>query len=417
MSVGQCLLGNRGFPITVDSFWSSLSANTLRDEPCDIKLQFQPKIRASFDKDTKNFFLPGSHSFFIGGSQYSLYAIRISEKVNHVFDYSNIIAELHFWGRPYPNSKTNADLAVLIIPIYTSSSNNSAGKEFLNLLNPNTDTNLSNLIPAGHFLRYETCTEVEYDPRWTNKKEIYNFKISVGYAFNAIETTRANINTISGPFGIPLDTLNYMTPYSTVTEVGANAERTLSLPRKIGSIGVPYSSKILASSQEFKTRFNRTYYKPPDPKKQEGPQDYKCIAIDRQKDIVNGRIIVDPKTGKRLKQSLEEDDEEEKAMDAVPEPTIKGQDIEYWMTIILGTIGGTVLLALVLWGLRKAITKPTEGEIAAAVAAAAAMAQAPTIQWMDLVIPAFLGIVFLCIGTIVGVSIIMSYRSTPTRLP
>jgi hypothetical protein len=88
-------------------------------------------------------------------------------------------------------------------------------------------------------------------------------------------------------------------------------------------------------------------------KKKTAEQDlsaYKCIAIDRGRDIKGGKLLIDPSTGERL------DKEVEKA-DALRAESLEKGDVSkarsIWITvcIILGTILGLAILAVIIWGI------------------------------------------------------------------
>jgi hypothetical protein len=88
-------------------------------------------------------------------------------------------------------------------------------------------------------------------------------------------------------------------------------------------------------------------------KKKTAEQDlsaYKCIAIDRGRDIKGGKLLIDPSTGERL------DKEVEKA-DAQRAETLEKGDVSkarsIWITvcIVLGTILGLAVLAVIIWGI------------------------------------------------------------------
>jgi hypothetical protein len=134
------------------------------------------------------------------------------------------------------------------------------------------------------------------------------------------------------------------------------------------------------------------------------------MAIDRQKDIVNGQVMIDPRTGKRLVDTLKEDSDQQQELDAMITPSLTGGDIERNLAIGFGVVGGTLLLALIVWLISIYITKKNPADAAAAAAAVAATAALPTVTWVDLAIPGFIGITFILILTIVIHSVIKSSR-------
>jgi hypothetical protein len=206
---------------------------------------------------------------------------------------------------------------------------------------------------------------------------------------------------ISYKNGIPIGLNNNMNAANTLSEVGATAARTVSYVENYqvnnpdtSTVTVPYTANIDYTSSDFKNRFRYCIFTIPPKQEAAGPTDYKCISIDRQKDVVNGRIMVDPATGKSLKDSLAEDSEAQASLNIIPPTITTNGDVERTASIIVGVVGGTILLGIVILIIRMFITSKTPAQIEAAAAAAALLSRSPTIEWTDLLLPIFLGTIF-----------------------
>ena len=417
---GQCPVGNRGFPVVVNSMAENTEI-TLR--PNDVKLQFtttklSPLPPAS-DGSSFSFDVTGNQSFWLGGSQYNLHTMRRCRSVTHGTEKNrnNIIpyGELHFWGRPAPNSTANADTAVMIIPLYTPPSTERTKQQelFNHYVFEHRWFDLEDLFPETDVIRYTTCIEIPI----TGGTNMENITIAVAYWRSGIGVHNNNFASrfqadqmTLGKFGIPLLLTGNQETYSSVSEVGPGATRTLTRGRAERGVSTPYTTSISATSDQFRNNFSIIKFSMAITEQKTGIVQYKCMAIDRQKDIVNGQVMIDPKTGKRLADTLKEDSDEQDALDATPTPTLTGGDIEGQVALALGIIGGTLLLALVVWLISIYITKKNPADAAAAAANAAATAVLPTVTWIDLAIPGFIGITFILILTIVIHSFIKSSR-------
>jgi hypothetical protein len=104
--------------------------------------------------------------------------------------------------------------------------------------------------------------------------------------------------------------------------------------------------------------------------------------------------MVNPATGKSLKDSLAEDSEAQASLNIIPPTITTNGDVERTASIIVGVIGGTILLGIAVFTIRWFITSKTPAQIEAATAAAALLSRSPTIEWTDLLLPIFLGTIF-----------------------
>ena len=399
MSEGFCLTGNCGFPVVV----SGLSSATIPQQANDISFQFS-SVQITFDNVTQVLHIPDSQSFFIGGSSFMLNTVRICIATPNGLEpnQGNLPSiELQFWGTPSANAITNTQAAVLIIPMYGNVTGNAAATNLMTLLGGGAQS-LSSVFPEQDtVIRYTTC--IEY--RDVNNTSSYKNKtIAVAYWQNGM---RFNFEVDSRGFlanGIPLNITEQQNTYSVndTTQV----VKTISTPIVNAISSVPYTTTVSAGNVEFSSRFTQMTYSTATASIKKTPKQLKCIAIDRSKDIVNGLLVVDPSTGELL--TTEDASGVDAQFAVIPSSTISGGDVQRWLAIGLGTLGGTILLAFVVWVIMRFTAGPTAADIAAATATATATAALPAIQWIDLLLPAFLGLCLFGIGTIITVSIIMN---------
>ena len=419
MTAGQCPIGNRGFPIILNGVTATTSYTT---QPNDVVLQFGKNAPISYTRNTGTFDLQGSHTFFLGGTQFRVHTIKISSpgSTNYGYATTSIEGELQLWGTPSVAGLANTDLAVLIIPFYSipSSFAERTSKEWVNLveyIGIRVATDFSNVIPSNkEVIRYNTCVEHS-----NSDGSIVNSTIAVafwrnGYGIKAGDTIFVQ-NTPE--FGIPLALTGNRKLFSSVSEgVGANNQPVRTLSGNQGAVSAgritstPYSLSISASSSDFTQRIRLCIYDGASSGSRSVPTDYKCVAIDRQKDIVNGRIMIDPSTGKRLEESLTEDSTREAQLSITEAPTMNSGDVEVILTSVFGFILGTCILAIVLYLISSYMTVPTDKQVQEIADAAKKLAQSPTIVWADLVIPIFVGFAAICTGAIIVITLIIKSK-------
>lgn len=313
MPDGVCTLGaTTGFPVTVQHI---SYANTTVN-PNDLVLQFGLTNKYTFNSATGFIdFYGGTDTFFLGGSQYTLSVIQICSPIITNFEKNTPIAQLIFWGRPSLNSNSKADIAALVIPIYKSTLSfvNLSIKERQSITglsqlytSSNSQLYLPTLFPDDTVYRYTTCIEL------IDGTNIKNRSIAVAYWNTGIPWTTdsypTNFTNLS-PFGIPLSlTGNIPAAGSFNADVDP---KTVSKPSRStnGIVTTPYTTSIHAITNEYINRFTQMSFTTKSQiKTKTSTQDLKCIAIDRSRDIVNGHLVIDPATGKRLDQEINEED-------------------------------------------------------------------------------------------------------------
>ena len=405
MSDGFCLEGNCGFPVVVNG----LSSVTIPQQPNDITLQFNKNSTISFNNATQIIEVsdPSYHSFFIGGNQYVLRMIRICQATPNGLDpYQGYLPQhdLKFLGVPPASTINNGRVAVLIIPIYGNTSMNIYATNLMDLLQGN-NKDISKVFPDNaKVIRYETCIEYGDTPYKNTKIVVAYWQTGMNFSF---PIKREDFL----PNGIPLHLTNNQYTYSAFTQTGSQGRKTFARTDQIADTvsSVPYTTNVTASTTDFSKRFAQMTYSTAITTAKKRPQQLKCKAIDRSKDIKDGLLIVDPSTGELLTDTDADQAAKDAQFAAIPPSTITGGDIQRTMAIVLGTIGGTILLALAVLFIMHFTAGETDAEKAAAIAAAAAEAAKPAIQWVDLLLPTFLGLCLFGIITVVTVSLIMSY--------
>jgi hypothetical protein len=343
-----CLPGLQGFPVQITG-WSGYSEKTSIVTPNDIQLQFSPsKVPLQFNKTTGEITNHGHSTFFMNGVQYNVRVVRVSSpKQEGLGNFSGApVAEFQIWGNTAENQ--NAGVAVLVIPLLQKPAENTAGSKILSAVAGNP-VPLLDCIPTGSgtdIVKYTTCVETDKSSTVT---------ISVAYWLNGAAITQQMAKTLPQPLppaGIP-NAFGFRVLSSYVQfadEKQTKGQRNYS---DIQNVLQPYASSVVLSvaSAEFKNGFRLIQNF--EVKKKTAEQDlsaYKCIAIDRGRDIKGGKLLIDPSTGERL------DKEVEKA-DALRAESLEKGDVSkarsIWITvcIILGTILGLAILAVIIWGI------------------------------------------------------------------
>jgi hypothetical protein len=354
-----CLPGLQGFPIQITG-WSGLTDKSTITVPNDIQLQFSPaEVPMSFDRQTGALTTNGTSTFFTGGTQYNVRVVRLSQsRQEGIANFSgNPVAEFQIWGTPTAtNIAAKSDLAVFIIPVIQKPTENSAGQAITDAVTGNS-VKLIRTIPEGagtDVVKYTTCVE-------TDRQGTVN--ISVAYWSNGAEITADMVRrivpagTTLAPAGIPdilgFKLLSSFTQYSDEARTKGNR-----VYNQEAGINQPYSSMITlsATSPEFQTGFRliRNF----DQKKvsSRDTSAYKCVAIDRGRDIKNGQLLIDPKTGERMDTELQQADAIQQDTLSGPKPTIGAGEIWIKVCIVVGVILGITLLAVLIYGIHYVIT-------------------------------------------------------------
>lgn len=336
-----CLPGLQGFPVQVSGWPGGIDKVSLV-VPNDIELQFSPsQTPMAFDKNTGALNFSGSNSFFVGGTLYNVRSVRLAEpKQNGLASFSgNSVAEFQIWGISGVRTG-NPGLAVLTIPLYLKPIENVTGMNIVAAITGNP-IRLSDCIPNGigiDILKYTSCIETDVNS---------TININVSYWTNGVPITQEQFSKLPKqlpPAGIP-NVFGFKVLTQFVQYADAKLTKGQRKYQEIRTILQPYtaSTGISVTGPEFKNGFRliqnftmRTL----------APRDtsaYKCIAIDRSKDIQKGKLLVDPKTGRRLTEEV--DLAESQQSESTEEPSISPRDLWIRICIIIGTIVGIGLVA------------------------------------------------------------------------
>ena len=343
-----CLPGLQGFPIQVTG-WQSIIEKNKFVIPNDISIQFSPSVMPMNYIGNGNLSINGTNTFFMGGIQYFVKTLRISQAKQQGLLNSSAtpIGELQLWGFPTATTTSKNTIALLCIPIL-SGQESEAGKAFTNLIN-RRELSLQSLLPTGSgtdIVRYTTCVE-------TNKDTV---SIVVAYWSNGLIINQQTTNFVStfitqkefAP-GVPkLSNYQLLSSY-VLTEGNGKGGR---IYNEINGILQSYSNAVAlgATSPEFVSGFRLIKDFKEETKVNFDTGGYKCIAIDRSRDIKNGKLQVDPGTGKRL--SDEVDNANAVDNEGTPQATIPPKKIVDYIFITIGIILGVLLLAGILYGIR-----------------------------------------------------------------
>jgi hypothetical protein len=352
-----CQPGLQGFPIRVEG-WVGTPDKSQIIATSDIQLQFSPSETPM--KVENGILQPhGTNTFFMGGIQYTVATILYAEPTQQgIASFSGtVLGEFQIWG-----STTTAiglgttSVACLLIPIIQTPAGSFTGTKLANLLQGKAGK-LVDCIPQGEgadIVRYSTCIE-------TDKRS--SITIQVAYWTNAAAVTQDQVRSLpqkKAPAGIPkLAEYKVLSSFTQLAdEARTKSQRQYTMN---GPMLRPYPSVITvnANSREFQTSFRliQSFSVGPSTSSRDIGA-YKCIAIDRQKDIQGGKLLIDPKTGERMDENLKRADEQ--GTEDVPEATLDVGDIFLKICIVLGILLGITVLAAFVYFINTFLMKPKE---------------------------------------------------------
>lgn len=353
-----CQPGLQGFPIRVEG-WIGTPDKSQIIAASDIQLQLSPsETPMRFDKGVLQ--PHGTNTFFMGGIQYTVAAILYSEPTQQgIASFSGtVIAELQIWG-----STTTAiglgttSLACILLPILQTPAGSFAGSKLINILQGKAGK-LVECIPQGQgadIVRYSTCIETDKQSSMT---------IQVAYWTNGVAVTQDQVRSLpqqKTPAGIPkLANYKVLSSFEQLAdEARTKSQRQYTMN---GSMLRPYPSVITvnANSREFQTSFRliQAFTAGPSSPTNRDTGAYKCIAIDRQKDIQGGKLLIDPKTGERMDENLKRADQQ--GTEDIPVATLDIGDIFLKICIVLGILLGITVLAAFVYFLHTFFMKPKD---------------------------------------------------------
>lgn len=358
-----CLPGLQGFPIQVTG-WTSIIDKQSFVVPSDISLQFSP---TELPMDYNNGFLSinGENTFFIGGSQYFVRAIRICKPKQTGLSTLIPIAEFHIWGYPTATSYNQKSIALLNIPIFQGLINTKVGDSFVELLE-HRPIRLDKLIPTGkdvNIIRYSSCVETENN----------TINIVTAYWEKGLTIKQEFINKITQPlpeFGIP--TIGSFKLLSSFV-ISENGKTNRIYSEQNNGILQSYSKDMTATDTDFIISFRYIKDFVEELSSKYDTRAYKCITIDRSRDIKNGKILIDPESGKRLSEYVKDADEQ---ANNEQEATISSMDTFKYIGILFGFLFGILVLFVGFYFIYTVVTTrkstgdpPMNPKVAAAIRA------------------------------------------------
>ena len=364
---GTCKAELQGFPIQVSGL-NSLTQEGLNQlsTPLDIQLQFSPsQTPIQMDRNTGFLSYHGENTFFLGGTQYNLRAMRLCQpKQEGLAKFSGTpVAELQFWGTPAATAVANTSFALLCIPIRTAPASNFSGNALYSLLGGDA-VQISDLFPTGRIVRYVTCLETTAAATSSLAVAYWSEGIAVNSEMmKRMPPLKAN--------GIPK--VLTATPFLTVFEQVADGSKINRRYEERDGVYLTYTKGLTATASEFQKGFriikesNLSNQSKENSDYQQNLSNYKCITLDKSRDIKNGKLVINPLTGRPFTKELEEQAAEQTSE---LEPAVIGANtIWIRVCIVIGVLIGLGLLAagLVLAG--KAFMKPEDAGTLAAGAA------------------------------------------------
>jgi hypothetical protein len=306
----------------------------------------------TYNADNGEIYQNGDSTFFMGGTQFRVVCVRLSARKQDGlsnFASTTILCELHIWGKPTMSTIPKADAAVLIIPIVQRPLSTNAGDGIIKALS-RTSVSLVELIPHGpgtDVAQYTTCVE-------TNSNSKGTMGIAVAYWTNGLAVTQDQIKKHANfmkenkdfvPFGIP-DVFGYrvMTTFTLLNNIEqTKANRTYDI---VKSLLQPYSTTVAldVATIEFKNGFRLIVDFDFKKETDRSMNSYKCIAIDRSRDIVNGQLILDPATGRYFSEE-EKQARQHESIEVYPIDLEARKNLWITFLVIIGIIVGISLLA------------------------------------------------------------------------
>lgn len=393
-SLPVCVPGLQGFPVQITG-WSGLVDEDVKKSlqvPNDIVFQLNPKSPFQFQPND---------TLFVGGQQFFMSSLElVPAKQEGLLPISvQPFAELQLWAIPTAKELQGKQVAVLIVPLYETTEPNEHWKKL------KEGSTIPGFYPSGpdvDVMKYTTCVETDKD----------TIQILVSYWMTGLgmnSTDRANIDVVRTPYGIPINAMNGERALTHFifdnTNEKISAKRSRGYQWKDGK-SIPYfsTSFLGVTTPEFQKSFRYIHgYTFTEPTlTSEGKigferaiDNYKCIPLNRQRDIRNGKLMVDPRTGERLDEEIKQADTEVKLQ--TTDQSIPTATIFKWVCIVIGIIlGSIVVYFLVSYGLKifgpiqetmtkafQSITDRVKGIVskpsAPAPAPAPAVAPAPTL--------------------------------------
>jgi len=359
---GLCIPGLQGFPIQVTG-WNINKQTVLTN---DISLQFSTSELPVKNLGSGVFEVNGTSTFFIGGSQYDSRVIRLTEVWQTGLFTVRPLAEIQIWGYPTATSTEQKTIAVLTIPIYQGAVNTTAGDNLIKLLRQQP-VRLKSLVPVGsdiNVIRYSTCVETDKN---------YTVNIKVAYWEKGLTITQDMVRLMPSPLprtGIPrMSPYNFLTSYE-LSERGKGSR----IYNTFDNYSIPYSTSLSAESSDVKKGFGYIHGFLESSNTKYDTDSYKCITINKSRDIKDGKLLIDPSTGKKLSEDIDANSAEQKF--EVEDVKYSPKKILIIIASIIGCLIGLGLLIAVGYYMFKLYN--SSGTIVSSVTSAVTTAAATT---------------------------------------
>jgi hypothetical protein len=339
-----CLPGLQGFPVQITG-WSGLTDKVPLVTPNDIQLQFSPSDAVrQFNRTTGEIQQHGNSTFFMNGIQFTVRQVRLCRpKQEGLASVSgNPVAEFQIWGFPAGTVNSVLELAVLVVPVFQNPRDTVAGNNIVAAAT-GYGARLESCIPTGaEVVKYTTCIETS-----TNS----TVKISIAYWTSGAQITQTTFQTLPTtlpPAGIP-DIFGFRVLSSFVQFADEKKTKGQRQYQDIQSVLQPYTNSVLLSTAtpEFRNAFRiiQNFQNVQKGGNKRDISSYKCVAINRERDIGDGKLLIDPSTGRRMDEEVQvAAEQKQEALGKDVPPGASARSI--WMTvcIVLGVILGLGIL-------------------------------------------------------------------------
>lgn len=376
---GPCSIdGNIGMPLQLTGEIQVADKEKLNDMlPNDFVFSFgsfRTKPTLIFDNGGISLPSDSTQNLMLRDTNYSLISASICrpQHLNFSDNQQNIVAEIIFTFQNNRPSQERPYLLFLCFPLYKSVTGSAA--PFLKGLLTNepmtAQMSVLDLVnEAKTFIFYNSCI-----PMVTKtESQVKGYSCCALVASSALPVIESDIKS-------RLTLLDYMLPskftmdVDTIVEFKIDNSKFTFIPSSIkrGTGGKTYRATIQTNASVFFTRFSKYTYNPAIIKKANEKacktseittSQLKCYTIKPKSDVKGGRLLVDPKTGKRMDALLEEGEPGDK--------TPKNSNIG---AIIGGSIGGLIALVLLIFFIvwyKPNVFSKAPPDIAAAAAVAA----------------------------------------------
>ncbi len=353
MSSGPCSIdGNIGMPLQLTGEIQVADKEKLNEIlPNDLSFSFGSfRTKPTLIRQSGSISLPSesTQSVSLRDANYNLISASICrpQHLNFSDNQNQIAAEIIFTFENTRPSQERPYLFFLCFPLYKSSTGSSA--PFLKGLLTNepvtSQMSVQDLVnEAKTFIFYNSCLPL------VSKVElqIKSYSCCALVASHALPVFYNDFNNITY--------LDYMLPskfimsLDTIVEFKIDNSKFTFIPSSIkrGTAGKTYRATVQTNASIFFTRFSKYTYSPAlieKANKQACKTDeintsqLKCYTIKPKSDVKGGRLLIDPKTGKRMDHLLSEGE----PGDIKPKNTNT-------VAIIAGTLGGLLALVIVIF--------------------------------------------------------------------